>query len=61
MKTAKEIILEKAGELFCMVHSTTCGKIVEGMEKYAEQFKERTDFPLAVDTLSKCQKPFYYD
>lgn len=38
MKTAKETILEKAGELFYMAHSTTCEKIVEGMHEYSYEF-----------------------
>ena len=37
MKTAEETILEKAGELFCMVHSTTCEKIAEGIHEYTRQ------------------------
>lgn len=33
-KTAEETLKEYAGELFCMVHSTTCEKIVKAMESY---------------------------
>lgn len=42
MKTAKELLIKYAGDLFCMVHSTTCLNIVSAMEEYASQFKSPT-------------------
>ena len=51
MKTAKDFLVERAGELFCMVHSTTCAKIVGAMEAYANQETESLNAGLQMQNI----------